>query len=129
MACKDMPDSNVSSSGVIVALPADLIFGARIRAAAQQAGATVVLAKNPADLLEQLRRHQARLIILDLDRRGMNITDVVREIKAISASNILAYASHVREDAIREAREAGADRVMARGAFAGKLAEILSDHV
>ncbi len=120
-----MPDSIVSRNGIIIALPADLIFGARIRAAAEAVGASVLIAKNPQDLLARLRETDVRMVILDLDRRGLAITDTIRQIKATSSAPLLAYVSHTQEAAIREADAAGADKVMARGAFARQLAEIL----
>jgi DNA-binding NarL/FixJ family response regulator len=120
-----MPDSNVSRTAVVVALPADLIFGARIRATAETVGAPVIIAKNPEDLLLRLREHEARMVILDLDRRGLAITDTIKQIKSTSSAPLLAYVSHTQEAAIREAREAGADKVIARGAFAKQLGELL----
>ena len=120
-----MPDSNVSRSGVIVALPADLIFGARIRATAESVGADVLIAKNPQDLLTRVGENETRLIILDLDRRGMNITETIQKLRATSSAPILAYVSHVQEDAIREAKAAGADKVIARGSFAKQLPDLL----
>lgn len=120
-----MPDWGVSKTGNVLALPADLIFGARIRATAESVGATVIIAKNPDEVLAKAADKDTRLIILDLDRRGLNITDVVKQLKATSSAPILAYVSHVREDAIREAKAAGADRVIARGAFANQLADLL----
>ena len=109
----------------MVALPADLIFGARIRAAAESVGANVVIAKSPEDVLSRAAEPGTRLIILDLDRRGLDIAGVITKLKAASTAPILAYVSHVREDAIREAKQAGADRVIARGAFASQLADLL----
>ena len=120
-----MPDSIEARSGTIVALPADLIFGARIRATAEQVGADVLIAKNAEDLLARIAEQPPRLIILDLDRRGMNVSDTVKQIKSTSSAPILAYVSHVREDAIRDARAAGAERVIARGACANQLPELL----
>ena len=120
-----MADSSVSRTGNVIALPADLIFGARIRAAAESAGANVVIAKSPEDVLSRAAEAETRLIILDLDRRGLDIADVITKLKATSTAPILAYVSHVREDAIREAKQAGADRVIARGAFANQLADLL----
>jgi CheY-like chemotaxis protein len=120
-----MSDSNVVRSGAIVALPADLIFGARIRASAESVGEPVVIAKNPEDLLAKVREGETRLVILDLDRRGLAITDVIQQLKATSPAMILAYVSHTQEDAIREAKSAGADKVIARGAFANQIGELL----
>ena len=109
----------------MIALPADLIFGARIRATAESVGANVVIAKSPEDVLSKAAEAGTRLIILDLDRRGLDIADLITKLKATSTAPILAYVSHVREDAIREAKQAGADRVIARGAFANQLADLL----
>ena len=119
-----MPDSNVVRSGAIVALPADLIFGARIRATAESVGEPVIIAKNPEDLIARVGEGKTRLVILDLDRRGLAITQVIEQLKAASDAMILAYVSHVREDAIREAKAAGA-KVIARGAFANQIGELL----
>ena len=120
-----MSDSNQDPAGRIVALPADLIFGARIRASAEAAGQPVIIAKNPEDLLAKVGDGETWLVILDLDRRGLAITDVIRQLKATSSATILAYVSHVREDAIREAKAAGAHKVIARGAFANQLPDLL----
>jgi CheY-like chemotaxis protein len=109
---------------VIIALSADLIFGARIRNAAESAGVRVILAKNVEDFLTQVHSAQPRLAILDMDRRGLDVSDVVGKVKA-EGVELLAYVSHVREDLIDAARAAGADRVMARGAFAKQLPELL----
>jgi CheY-like chemotaxis protein len=125
LCCKHMAYSTQSANGVVVALPADLIFGARIRATAESVGASVIIAKNPDDLLAKIGEQETRLIILDLDRRGLLIADVVKQLKATSSAPILAYVSHVREEAIQEAKRAGADRVIARGAFANQLADLL----
>lgn len=125
LSCKHMPDSDVSPADVVLALPADLIFGARIRASAESVGADVVIAKNPDDLLAKVMAQPPRMVILDLDRRGMNVGQMVAAIKAATSAPILAYVSHVREDAIREAKSAGADRVIARGAFANQLPQLL----
>ena len=46
----------------------------------------------------------------------------------LSAAPLLAYVSHTNEAAIREARAAGADKVIARGAFAQQLPELLKTY-
>ena len=109
----------------IVALSADLIFGARIRAASEAVGVSVILSRNVEDFLTTVRERQPRLAILDMDRRGLDVPTVIRAVKDAQVP-ILAYVSHVREDLIGDARAAGADRVMARGAFAKQLTEILT---
>ena len=109
----------------MVALPADLIFGARIRASGESAGVPVVLAKTPDDLIAKAAAAETRLVILDLDRKGLAISGIIQSVKATTSATVLAYVSHVREAAIREAKTAGADKVIARGAFANQLVELL----
>ncbi|MGQ0562318.1 MAG: hypothetical protein ACT443_10630 [Gemmatimonadota bacterium] len=104
----------------VVALAADLIFASRIRAAA----AHVVLAQDVTDLLAKVGELKPRLVVLDLDRRGLAVHDVVKQLKAAGVE-VLCYVSHVREDLIGEARAAGADRVLARGSFAKQIGELL----
>lgn len=108
---------------VVVALTADLIFAARIRGAA--GAVKLILARDVEDFLTKVRELRPQLAVLDLDRRGLAVERVVREAKATSGVELLAYVSHVREDLIASARAAGADRVMPRGAFAKQLSEIL----
>jgi len=111
----------------IVAVPADLLFAARIRAAAEQTHASVYVARNATMALKQLAEMTPALIIIDLDARGWDPIALIREVKnreTLREVPILGYVSHVREDLIAAAREAGA-RVMARGAFARDMTRIL----
>jgi DNA-binding NarL/FixJ family response regulator len=111
-----MADSGKS----VVALTADMIFAARIRGAAPN----VILARDAKDLLAKVAESKPDLVVLDMDRRGLNVRATVEQLKAAGVE-VLCYVSHVREDLISEAREAGADKVMARGAFANHIAELL----
>jgi CheY-like chemotaxis protein len=105
----------------VVALTADMIFAARIRGAAPH----VVLARDVKDLLARVAEKKPDLVVLDMDRRGLDVRGTVEQLKA-AGIEVLCYVSHVREDLIAEAREAGADRVMARGSFANKIADLLN---
>ena len=44
----------------------------------------------------------------------------------IASARTIGFASHVHVDLINAARKAGADEVLPRSAFAGRLADILS---
>lgn len=108
----------------VVALPADLLFASRIRAAAQAAGTTIDLVSTPTALHARTRRALPRRVLIDLDARGWDPVALIRELKqdaATSGIEIVAWVSHVREDAIGAAREAGADRVLARSAFTRQM--------
>jgi hypothetical protein len=58
--------------------------------------------------------------------RGLGISATIAGLKAAApGARIACFVSHVNADAIREAREAGADQVLARSAFTQQLPEIL----
>ena len=120
-----MPDSNI-----ILAHTADLLFAARLRGTATAVGANLVLARKSTDWFEQARLVKPRLLVLDLDTRIFDPISLITDTKAdpdLSAIPLLAYVSHVRADAIEAARAAGADRVMARGAFVKNLDQIFAE--
>ena len=122
-----MPEE--SSPPAVIALPADLMFAARIRGTAQAVGANLTLVRNEKELLERARALAPRQIIIDLDTRSLDPVALIATLKAdptLKSIPILAYVSHVREDAIAGARAAGAKRVIARGAFVKNLTEILA---
>jgi CheY-like chemotaxis protein len=111
----------------IAVVAADLMFGARIRAAATDAGVAARFARN----LEQLTQTaaDADLVIIDLDTRWLDAPAAIRALKESATSNatpLVAFVSHVRADLIESARAAGADRVMARSAFVAQLSELLA---
>ena len=112
---------------VLVAVD-DLLFSSKIRATAKQAGVDLAFARSPEEVLQQARAVRPALAIFDLNSGK---TDPVATIAALKADPELAgirtigFASHVHTEIIAAARQAGADQVLARSAFAGNLAEIL----
>jgi DNA-binding NarL/FixJ family response regulator len=112
----------MTQANTVVALPADLIFAARMRGTVPDVN--VILASTVEDFLTKIAQHAPRIAVLDLDRRGLDVEHVVRSVKALD-THLIAYGSHVREDLISAARAAGADRVMARGAFVKQMTDLL----
>jgi CheY-like chemotaxis protein len=110
----------------VVAAVADLLFGARIRAAAAEAGRSVQFARSVDALVDAAAG--ASLLLLDLDARWLDAAAVIGRLKndtPTAAVPIIAFVSHVRTDAIEAARAAGADRVLARSAFVRDLPKLL----
>ena len=110
----------------IVAAVNDLMFGSRIRAAAQQAGVSAVFVRSVEALLAGAAR--ADLILLDLDTRWLDAPAGIAALKADAATAsipIVAFGSHVDGAALIAARAAGADRTLARSAFVKALPELL----
>jgi hypothetical protein len=66
--------------------------------------------------------------VFDLNSAKTEPISTLAALKAdptLSSLRTLGFVSHVQTELIGAAREAGADEVMARSAFAGQLAEIL----
>lgn len=121
-----MEDTNADEG--IVAAVADLIFGARIRSAAERAGVALTFARSLSELSGLARGR--RLVLLDLDARWLDAPAAIRALREeprTAAVRIVAFVSHVRVDAIEAAREAGADRVLARSAFVRELPALLAE--
>ena len=115
------------SARTIIAAVNDLMFGSRIRSAAQQADVSVVFVRTAADLLE--RAATADLVLLDLETRWLDAPAVISELKGAAATArvpVVVFGAHVDVDALKAARDAGADRVLARSAFVKLLPELLS---
>lgn len=117
-------------SASLLYLAADLLWATRIKATAESLG----IAARPVrslDMLEaRLADSEPRALLLDLEApdaalamltrlRGPAATDRDRAIRT------LAWSPHVHRDLMQQAKSAGADEVMARGAFDHNLPEIL----
>jgi CheY-like chemotaxis protein len=113
---------------MILAVVDDLLFGSRIRAAADAAGRAITFVRRGASVTEKTSGVFSldTLVIVDLGQPGAS--DVIREIRALPGPRvpIVAFASHVRADLIAEARAAGADRVLARSAFVAELPALVA---
>jgi DNA-binding NarL/FixJ family response regulator len=112
----------------ILAAVDDLLFSSKIRATAKQIGVDVQFARTPADILAQARTLKPSLAIFDLNSEKMSPVSTIAALKAdpeIAATRTIGFVSHVHADLIAAARQAGADEVMPRSAFAGRLADIL----
>ena len=113
----------------ILAAVDDFLFRSKIRATAKHVNADVTFAQTPDEILAKARELKPTLLIIDLNSVK---ADPIATIAALKADAALAgipaigFASHVHTELIAAARKAGADQVLARSAFAGNLAEILS---
>jgi PleD family two-component response regulator len=113
---------------VIIAVLDDLFFSIKIRTAAKTLGAEVYFERSPEQVLDSIRSKSPRLVIFDLDSAKMRPMDAIAAMKADrSLWNIptLGFVSHVHDDVIAQAREAGVDQVLARSAFVDRLGSIL----
>ena len=112
---------------VLVAVD-DLLFSSKIRATAKQAGVELTFARSPEEILQQARAARPALVIFDLNSGKTDPVATIAALKAdpaLTSIRTLGFASHVHTALIAAAKEAGADQVVPRSAFAGSLAEIL----
>ena len=113
---------------MILAAVDDLLFSSKIRTTAKQSGVELLFARTPSEILEQTRALRPSLVIFDLNSAKADPVHTIATLKQdpeLASIRTLGFVSHVHTDLIDEARRAGLDDVMARSAFASRLAEIL----
>jgi CheY-like chemotaxis protein len=113
---------------MILAAVDDLLFSSKIRTTAKQAGVELLFARTPPEILEQTRTLRPSLVIFDLNSAKADPLQTIATLKQdpeLSSIRTLGFVSHVHTELIEQARRAGFDDVMARSAFASRLAEIL----
>jgi len=117
---------------MILAAVDDLLFSSKIRTTAKQAGIDLVFARTPPEILEQSRTLKPALVIFDLNSTKAAPIETIAAMKKdpdLASIRTRGFVSHVHTDLIESARAAGIDDVMARSAFAGNLAEILTNPI
>jgi CheY-like chemotaxis protein len=115
----------------VLALVDDLLFLSRIREAARGADGDVEVrpVRSPTQLVDGVREG-ARLVLVDADSTRLPWVEAVaalrQEAPGGSSPPVVAFFSHVNADRAEQARAAGCDRVLARGAFVKELPSLLA---
>jgi DNA-binding NarL/FixJ family response regulator len=101
----------------------DMIFSSRITGTAQALGLKVNAVKSVEDLTVHARDRSPTCIIIDLSHPGLQVPELIRELKngCSPMPRLVAYGSHVDAATLRAAREAGCDVVLPRSQFVEKL--------
>jgi CheY-like chemotaxis protein len=115
---------------MILAAVEDLLFSSKIRTVGKQVGVDLVFARTPQEVLDRARANggQLTLVVFDLNAAKTDPLNTIAALKSdpeLSRIPVLGFASHVHVDLIRAARQAGADDVLPRSAFAANLPQIL----
>jgi CheY-like chemotaxis protein len=116
---------------MILVVADDLLFRSKISTAAKAAGVVVRAATTPDAAIERAREDRPSLVLLDLDGGRPEPFEVLRRFNEdpdLKGLRTLGFVSHVHADLVQRARELGIGQVMARGAFAASLPEILAPH-
>ncbi len=110
---------------MILAIVDDLLFRAKLEAAAAQLGAPLTIA---ADATSVPRNGQPwSRVLIDVNLSRADALAMIRDLRAAHPSiPIVGYCSHVQRDLQQRALEAGCTTVLARSAFVQQLPELLS---
>jgi PleD family two-component response regulator len=113
---------------MVLAVIDDLMLQSRVSAAAKASGAQIRFAGSDDAALAGAAEGPA-LILVDLNARRTNPISLVTRLKAdesLSRIRVVGFVSHVDAETIDQARAAGIDDVLARGAFVNALPAILA---
>jgi len=112
---------------MILAMVDDLLFLSKIQETAKHLG-VVVKAAPPEGLPELAIEAAPTALIIDLNHRSGKALEIFRALKGEAKTEdipAVGFVSHVQNELIAAAREAGCDLVLARSAFAGQLPSLL----
>lgn len=100
----------------------DLFFSSKVRETARQVGATVEQVRD--DFAGAALRLKPDLVLVDLSATAF---DPVAAVRALAGhARTIGFVQHEQAERIAAARAAGCEEVLARGAFAARLPELLS---
>jgi CheY-like chemotaxis protein len=112
----------------VIAVVADIFFASKIRATAEHLRVAVTFTRSLDDLLEAARHHSPSLIIVDLHSQHADPFALASQLKSdaqLAAIPLIGFFSHVQTALMRQAGQAGYDRILPRSAFTKHLPEIL----
>jgi CheY-like chemotaxis protein len=109
----------------ILAVVSDLMFQSRLREHAVALGYEFVAADTPDELRAGIERSPA-LAVVDLHVMGIDWREAVEAAKA-GGVPILAFGRHTEAQLLREARDAGCDRVVPRSQLVEELPELIAE--
>ena len=109
----------------IVAVISDLMFQSRVVEQAKRLGYAASVAETAGELRETLEGDVA-LVALDLHVSGIDWRRAVSAAKERGVP-LLAFGRHTEVSLLREAREAGCDRVVARSTLVEELPDLITE--
>lgn len=108
----------------------DLFFSSRVTSAAEACKLEMTVVPDQASLLTQLATGDIHLVLLDWSTPGLDLLDLVAEIRdqAARSVSVVAFGPHVDVAGMAGAKQAGCDAVYTRGQFSSQLQAILRQH-
>src|SRR5215212_9710160 len=103
----------------VIALVTDLIFSSRISGAARAENVPVQILRKP----EQVLQAEAELLLADLNLEGA--TAAAAQWGEKEGRHVVGFVSHMDQDAIAAAKNAGIHEILARSRFIQVLPDLL----
>ena len=116
----------------IVALVEDLVFTAKLRAAAQAAGASLQTTTQVEEFLPLVRAAAPGLILVDLNFSRADALQVIARVRELAngrATPIIGFLSHVQTERAQQAISAGCTAALPRSLFVQQLPLLLRDGI
>ncbi len=118
------PSSELHALDLLAVAP-DLFFASRISALAQRSGRSVAIARSSDELARLLVTYRPRIVLIDLDARGIETRDVIRRARVANVERIIVFGPHRDLSARTAALEAGADQWISNQRLLETLTELL----
>ena len=116
----------------IVALVEDLVFTAKLRAAAQAAGVSLQTTTQVEEFLPLVRAAAPGLILVDLNFSRADALQVVARVRELANGKktpIVGFLSHVQMERAQQALNAGCTVALPRSLFVQQLPTLLRDGI
>jgi len=104
----------------VLALVRDLMFSSKILATGKALAVEVKVVRDPS----QLSGQPGRILLVDLNLSGA--IEAAAQWQTARGARVVGFVSHVDTEAIRKARDAGLDQVMARSGFVEALPSLIA---
>ncbi len=108
---------------------ADMMFGARARAALEQMGWRSTVLTRPEAALAEARANRPTLLLLELGAGNAARLELLRTLRAdpaLADLPVLAFGSHMARAALTSARDAGATMVVSNGALVARFEQYVT---
>ncbi len=107
----------------------DLVFLSRLRGIADPLSYDVTFHCRAPGVERAVEELSPDVLIVDLETPGLDIGSMMRTLPNATRPQVLAYAPHVYEGRLNDARTAGCDYVLARGQFDLQVNDLLKGSV
>lgn len=112
--------------GMILYACSDLLWASRVKGTADRLGVPARPVRSVEMLEARLADSEVTALIVDLETGPLGPALIARAVEA-GGIRVVAFGPHVDAAALSAAREAGAHRVLSRGAFAERLPQLLAE--